>query len=56
MTPQQLRKIRRSLDLTQQQAADKIGVSLRYWSYRENGHREIPKWMIAAVKSLKQKG
>ena len=42
MTPTTLKAFRAQAELTQQQAADLFGVSLRCWKYWEAGERPIP--------------
>lgn len=49
-TPQQIRAARESLGLTQTQAAELIGRSLRVWQAYEAGSREIDPLMWTAWK------
>lgn len=52
MTPEELKKARNDLELTQPAFAKKLGVSERYYLYRESGVRKIPLMMKYAVKWL----
>lgn len=55
MKPEELKKIRKQLDLTQVEMAEKLGVSERFWCYRESGELPIPSWLALATKKLKEK-
>lgn len=55
MNGKQLRQLRRGkLDMTQQELADAIGVSVRFISHWENGESQeaIPKWLAIGVQGL----
>jgi len=52
MTPEQLKKHREKLDLTQADIATELQLSERFWHYRERGERLIPRWLARAVRDL----
>lgn len=52
MTPEQLKKHREKLNLTQLQIAEEMELSRRFWQYREEGARIIPRWLARAVRDL----
>ena len=53
MTPEQLKNSREKLNLTQAEIANELGLSLRFWVYRETGERKIAKWLARAVRDLR---
>lgn len=60
MTPTAIREWRSRLGLTQQQAADALGVSLRMYAYYEAGKREdgrpveIPRTVALAASAIER--
>lgn len=52
MTPEQLKKSREKLELTQRQIAEELELSERFWLYRESGVRSISRWLARAVRDL----
>jgi len=52
MTPAELIKIRRTLNLTQTKLGDEIGLTKTMISYMENGHKPISRTTELAVKYL----
>lgn len=56
MTPQELKEFRTSINLTQKEFAEKVGVSRRETiAEYENGKRNIPGWLAKMVPLLKIK-
>ena len=53
-TPAQLRTLRERLDLTQEQAAAKVGVSRRTWAGWEGGEVKPPKPLLILIQLLDQ--
>lgn len=53
MTPEQLKRNRENLDLSQAQIAAELEISERYWVYRESGVKPIPMWLSRAVRDLR---
>ncbi len=56
MTPQQLKEYRESLNLTQKEFADKVGLDReKTISEYENGKKPIPNWLIKFIELDKKK-
>ncbi len=56
MTPQQLKEYRESLNLTQKEFSDKVGLEReKTISEYENGKKPIPKWLIKFIELDKKK-
>lgn len=54
MTPEQILKLRKKLNLSQEEFAEKIGLKGRFWIGRlENGTKKPSKTILLAIKSLK---
>ena len=51
-TPEQLRRMRERVGLSQEGMAGELGVSERFLLYRERGDRPIPKWLEYSVRWL----
>lgn len=54
-TPEDIRKLRKRLNLTQKEAADKIGVSYRTWVSWENeaeNHRKPSRTAVRLIRML----
>lgn len=41
MTPEELKSLRKSLKLTQEEMAEKLGIKTRMYSYVEKGHKPM---------------
>ena len=52
MTPEQMKKARTRLGLTQCEIAEKLDLSERFWLYRETGERPITQWLARAIRDL----
>ena len=50
MTPDDLWRFRVAYELTQREAADWLGVTLRAWQYYEGGERPIPRTIERLVR------
>ena len=60
MTPKQFKKWRKGLDLSQKEAASRLGLNKRMIQYYEKGERdgkkvEVPKYIRLACYSLQEK-
>ncbi|MEM9330418.1 MAG: helix-turn-helix transcriptional regulator [Pseudomonadota bacterium] len=60
MSPKQFKKWRKSLDLAQKEAAEKLGLNKRMIQYYEKGERDgkrvnIPKYIRLACYAIEQK-
>jgi len=55
MTKEQIKQLRKDLNLTQQQLADEIGYSREYLNYVERGTRKAGKKLLRAIGDLKYK-
>ncbi len=52
MTPEDLKKARETLNMTQVEIAKELELSHRFWLYRESGVRPIARWLARAVRDL----
>jgi DNA-binding XRE family transcriptional regulator len=52
VTPKDLKNHREGLRLTQAEIAKLLGVSERFWHYRERGERPVPQWLALAIVGL----
>lgn len=52
-SPEKIRKLRASQELTQQEAADSVHVTLRAWQLWEAGQRKMPAatWELCVIKA-----
>ena len=52
-TPQTIQALRKSLGLTQKEAADAVHVTLRAWQWWESGKRVMPfaSWELCVIKA-----
>lgn len=52
MTPDDLKQVRKKRKMSQAKIAKELGISERFWHYRERGIMEIPRWLARAVRDL----
>lgn len=54
MTPDELRDWRARMGLTQEEAATRLGVTLRAWQHWEGAERTPPPYLMRALRDLER--
>lgn len=52
MTPEQMKRARNRLKLSQRAIAERLGLSERFWLYREKGEKTAEIWLGRAIRDL----
>lgn len=52
MTPEEVRRIRDTLDITQEDAGKRVGISRRTWQEYERGRKKVTRPMAILIRLL----
>lgn len=53
MNKDDLKRNREKLKMSQSRIADELGLSERFWCYRESGEKPVERWLARAVRDLR---